>query len=245
MTDYAFDTVDDTGRPLGLIVLQADETIEGDFRRMFTQTTPLYVSRVPSGTDVTPESLQSMAGHLTAAAELFPGPLHFASVGYGCTSATAQIGAARIAELVQMGTRSDHVTNPMSALVAACAALGITRLAFLSPYVTEVSDKLRNALADQGVASPCFGSFNEGNEATVVRIAGPSITSAAIDLARRGDVQAVFLSCTNLRTLDVIDPIENETGLPCLSSNQVLAWHMAKQSGLSAEIPGQLGRSGR
>lgn len=242
MTAYAYELVPETPKPLGLVVLQSDETIEWDFRRMFGPGHPIYVSRVPSEEEVTPEKLQLMAGHLTAAAALFPAPLHFASVGYGCTSGTAQIGAARIAELVQAGTRVDEVTNPLTALVAACAALGVTRLAFLSPYVADVSDRLRGALAEQGVESPAFGSFNEPSEAKVVRIAGPSIEAAAADLADQSDAQAIFLSCTNLRTLDVIASIEARTGLPCLSSNQVLAWHMAQLAGVSADIPGQLGK---
>lgn len=55
-----------------MIVLQTDETLEGDLRRMLPADAPLYVSRVPSGADVTPESLRAMSGHLTQAAGLLP-----------------------------------------------------------------------------------------------------------------------------------------------------------------------------
>jgi maleate isomerase len=41
------------------------------------------------------------------------------------------------------------------------------------------------------------------------------------------EAQAIFLSCTNLRTLHAIAPIEAATGLPVFSSNQALAWHMS------------------
>ena len=51
----------------------------------------------------------------------------------------------------------------------------------------------------------------------------------------RGEVDAVFLSCTNLRTLDVIDEIEAELGLPVVSSNQALAWHMAQLTQISPD----------
>jgi len=74
----------------------------------------------------------------------------------------------------------------------------------------------------------------------VARIAPDSIMAAARQAARGAD--AVFLSCTNLRTLDVIDALEAELGIPVLSSNQVLAWHMAQATGapLTADAPGQL-----
>ena len=239
---YPYRSVATLDPALGLIVLQADETLEGDMRAMMPLETAFYVSRVPSDDAVTSETLAEMAGHLTRSAALLPHAARFASIGYGCTSGAAEIGSDRVAGLIRAGKSSPHVTNPLSALIAACQHLGVTRLALLSPYVAQVSAKLRDALARQGIETPVFGSFDEAEEAKVVRIDGPSIVAAAVDLASRGGADAVVLSCTNLRTLGVIDQIEHETGLPCLSSNQVLAWHMAQAAGIFAQIPGRLGQ---
>jgi maleate isomerase len=237
----AYDLLPPGPPALGLIVLQADQTIEGDFRAMLPVEVPLHVSRVPSGDAVTPDSLQAMAGHLTQAAALLPRGAQFGAVGYGCTSGTAQIGAGEVAALVRAGVEVPAVTDPLTALVAACGALGVRRLAFLSPYVASVSDRLRGALAGDGIACPVFGSFEEAEEARVVRITPGALIGAARDLVARGEVEAVFLSCTNLQTRAVIAQIEAEVGLPCLSSNQVLAWHMARLAGVSAVVPGRLG----
>jgi maleate isomerase len=213
---------------IGLIVLQADERIERDFHRLLPRDARLYVTRVPSGLDVSAETLQQMATDLPAAARLFPRPVRFAAVGYGCTSGAAQIGPARVAELVRTGTQADSVTEPVSALIAACGSLGIRQLAFLSPYVAGVSRHLRDTLQAHGIETPVFGSFDEAEEARVARISPDSISQAAEALAGRGAVDAVFLSCTNLDTLDIIDDLETRLGLPVLSSNQVLAWHVWK-----------------
>ncbi|MGB5865404.1 MAG: Asp/Glu racemase [Sulfitobacter sp.] len=242
MTDYGYTRAADGPAPVGLIVLQTDETIEGDLRRMLPQHLPVFISRVPSGADVTPDSLRAMAGYLERAAALLPQAMHYAAIGYGCTSATAQIGAPRVAELIASGAQTGHVTDPLSALIAACRALGIARLAFLSPYTADVSDKLRSALLLAGIETPTFGSFNEANEASVVRIDAQSIVDAACALAAEGDTQAIFLSCTNLRTLDVIERIEAQTGLPCLSSNQVLGWVLGHYAGVEVQVPGILGK---
>lgn len=238
---FAYTSVTDTGPALGLIVLQVDETIEGDMRRMLPEDARLFVSRVPSGDAVTPDTLSAMAAHLTQAASLLPHAAGCASVGYACTSGAAEIGPDRVAGLVRDGISAPHVTDPLTALIAACRALDVTRLALLSPYVIDVSEKLRSRLRDTGIETPVFGSFDEAREAKVVRIDAASIISAATSLAQRGSVDAVFLSCTNLRTLDVIARIETESGVPCLSSNQVLAWDMARRAGIRATIPGKLG----
>lgn len=236
MDAFRYTRAADTRRKLGLIALQADESIEDDMRRLLPRDVSLLVSRVPSGEDVTPESLCAMAGHVTAAAMLFPRGLRFDAVGYGCTSGTSQIGAARIAELVSEGTETRLVTEPVSALVAACRSADIKRLAVLSPYVASVSERLREVLGAEGITTPVFGSFAEPNEALVVSIDAPSIMAAATTLVQETAVDALFLSCTNLRTLDVIAPLEQSLGMPVLSSNLVLAWHMMGGHGAPRDL---------
>lgn len=236
MTDFPCALDAPEGAALGLVVLQADETIEQDFRWLVPPGARLYVTRVPSGLEVTSETLAEMEGRLPAAAELFPGSVRFDAVGYGCTSGTAVIGAAKVAEMVRLGTTAKAVTEPVSALIAACRALDVRRLAFLSPYVAEVSARLREVLAEAGVEAPVFGSFNEAEEAKVARITTASVIEAAAALGAASEAEAVFLSCTNLRTLDAIPEIERRLGKPVLSSNLVLAWHMCRLAGLEGRF---------
>jgi maleate isomerase len=109
--------------------------------------------------------------------------------------------------------------------------------------VEPVSDQLRQTLAIDGIKTPVFGSFNEAKEANVSRISGPSLIDAAHRLAEQDkSIKGIFLSCTNLRTLEVIAPLEAETGLPVLSSNLVLAWHMVTgtKENLQINAPGRL-----
>jgi len=223
---------------LGLIVLQSDETIENDFRRILPSEVTLHVSRVPSGEEVTESTLSEMEHHIGASAGLLPRPARFDAVGYGCTSGTSVIGVKTIADLVHGGADTRAVTEPVSALIAACRHLGVSRLAFLSPYVAEVSSRMRDVLAGNGIETPVFGSFETAEEAVVARITPASAARAAAELARDPAVEAVFISCTNLRTLDVITEIEERTGKPALSSNQVLAWHMCRLCGLDAAAHG-------
>jgi len=245
MTRYTYSLTDTRPTQLGLIALQSDETIETDFRRMLPEGLELMVSRVASDPEVSAATLQRMEAHLTDAAALFPSGARMSAVAYGCTSGTAQIGQARIGDLVRAGVATPDVTEPVSALIAACAHLGIQRLAMLSPYVEEVSARLRDVLTGAGVASAGFGSFNEPEEAAVVRIAPQSIIEAGCDVAAMQECDALFLSCTNLRTLDVIDEMEARLGLPVLSSNQVLAWHLFGLAGNrnAAFAPGRLWRA--
>ncbi len=224
---YEIEPDDPVAAPLGLIVLQTDETIEADFRRYFADTpNPILVSRIPSGRNVTRDMLQQMQAELPAAAALLPSRMRFAVVGYGCTSASSLIGSEAVETLVQSTCDAAYVTNPLRAAIACCASQGVSRLALLSPYVEEVNEPLRKAFADNGIATEVFGTFSEADDANVARIAPSSIIAAALELGRDPSVDGVFLSCTNLRTYEAIPSIQTELGKPVLSSNQALAWHM-------------------
>lgn len=224
---HALDPAEPAPATMGLIVLQADETIEQDFRRSVSGAEArLFVSRVPSRPTVTRDTLAEMSRTLPAAAALFPDPVRFDVVGYGCTSGSSVIGPDRVADLIGSACRTAHVTNPLSALIALCRARGVTRLTLLSPYIEEVSETLRQALDRAGITTPVFGSFDIAEEEKVARISERSIVDAAVSLGRSGDTDALFLSCTNLRTLDAIPRIEAALGRPVFSSNQALAWHM-------------------
>jgi maleate isomerase len=79
-----------------------------------------------------------------------------------------------------------------------------------------VSDRLREVLGEAGITVPAFASFNESEEAKVVRIAPGSILTAARAMIAQSEIDALFVSCTNLRALDVIAPFEAETSVPLL-----------------------------
>jgi maleate isomerase len=226
----------------GLVALQSDETVERDLRLLLPAHANLMVSRVPSGEEVTPETLAAMEAHLAQAASLFPSGAPFDVIGYGCTSGAAQIGREVVAARIAGAVRTAVVTEPLTGLIDACAHLGLRRLAILSPYVAQVSERLRAVLAAAGIETPLLGSFEIATEAIVVRIAPHSIMAAARDLMRGAAVDGLFLSCTNLRALEIIAPLEAELRCPVLCSNQVLAWHMMRAAACAPpeSAPGRL-----
>ncbi|MEM7073250.1 MAG: Asp/Glu racemase [Pseudomonadota bacterium] len=224
---YRLDGDDPHKAPIGLIVLQVDETIEWDFRHYFAdQANPIFISRIPSGLHATAQTLKAMEENLAQAADLLPKTRPYPVVGYGCTSASAMIGSEIVEAMVKRTCNATSVTNPLRAAIACAAHLEISRLALLSPYIEAVNLPLRNAFAKAGISTDIFASFAESQEAKISRISVASIVEAAIRLGSNAQTEAVFLSCTNLRTLEAIPMIEKQIKKPVLSSNQALAWHI-------------------
>lgn len=228
MTAFPYTLKEDNLPRLGLIVLQVDEAIEQDFRHLFPpHLARLHITRVPSGAELTPDSIAEMERALPDASRLLPAAQPLDVVGYACTSGTTLIGAERVRELVTCATQTNAVTDPLTAALVQCRSLGLARVGIISPYIASVADRIRAAFEEAGVTVPDTLSFGEQVEAKVARIAPRSIADAARVLAQRSMLDAVFLSCTNLRTLDILAPLTQELGLPVLSSNQCLAAHMA------------------
>ncbi len=221
-----------TNGRIGLIVLQSDETMEHELRQVLPASdVGAFISRIPSAAEVSNESLAAMKADLPRAAGLLPRTVSFDVVGYGCTSASSIIGSERVTELVSSECDTKAVTNPVRALVAACEALSVSKLALLTPYTEAVSESLRTALSTHGIDTPVFGTFNEPVETKVARIDPQSVRDAAISLGHDKGAEAVFMSCTNLRTFSILKDVETNLGKPALSSNQAFFWHLLGLAG--------------
>ncbi|MBO9448910.1 aspartate/glutamate racemase family protein [Tropicibacter sp. R16_0] len=228
---------------LGVVVLETDETLEQEFAQMMREPgVALYHNRIPMVPEIRPETLQKMAADLPASASLFPSSLQFDVIGYGCTSASTVIGPDGVREAIQSARPEAQVTDPLSAIIAACKALGATQLGFITPYLPEVSAQMRSKLEEAGNTIVSFGSFEESDDRVVARITPKAILSAIDAVTKDAECDAVVISCTNLRCLDIIPQAEVRASVPVISSNQALAWHMLRLSGMTDQRPdfGQL-----
>ncbi|MEM7241382.1 MAG: Asp/Glu racemase [Pseudomonadota bacterium] len=234
--EATYDDVYAHARPLGLIVLKTDETVEPEFHHYFADhPAPLFVSRIQNADSVTVETLSAMKADMTQSAAMLPNQ-SYPVVGYACTSASSVIGSDAVEARVKKGCRTDHVTNPLRAAIACAADRGVSKFALVSPYIEDVNTPLRDAFSAAGLSTDVFGSFEEGHDPDVVRISVQSVVDAGVKLGSDTSVDAVFLSCTNLRTREAIPLIEAEIKKPVLSSNQALAWHMKALSGEMSKV---------
>ncbi len=241
MMDYDLDNGAGTGLRAGLVVLSTDETMEFETRQVLTgRGVNLMHTRIPFRTDVTPSKLQEMADALPQAAGLLPQGLH--SIAYGCTSGATVIGPKRIESIIQKLHPGVPVTDPMTAVITALKSLNAAKIALVTPYVASVTGPMRGYLAQNGIEVVSEISFAESDDRKVARISETSTRAAMLEAGQAKGVEAVFASCTNLRSFGVIDEVEARLNLPVVSSNQALIWHMLQLAGAQTKGwgPGQL-----
>ncbi len=237
--DFETDEGIGTRANMGVIVLETDETLEHEFARMMRLPgVALYHSRIPMVSEIRPETLARMEADLPASARLLPESLAFDVIGYGCTSGATVIGSDKVSAAIRSVCPTARVTDPLAAIIAAARHVGARRLGFVTPYVAEVSARMWRKLEEAGLEIAGFGSFEEANDHVVARITEASILKAVERVARMAPCDAILISCTNLRCLNILDDMEARTGLAVISSNQALAWHMLQLAGISDSLPG-------
>lgn len=237
--NIAFDTDAGVGTlaNIGLLVLRTDQTIEDEFRHALPAGVALYESRLPSPVEITPDNLRKMEAEIPLATQLLP-DVAFDVIGFGCTSGALVIGESRVADRVGEAMPGVKVTDPVTAAVAAFAALGKKRVGLLTPYISTINHSLRSAFMDRGLDIPAMGSFNEPDDNRVARISADSIEKAIMQVGSVDECEAVFISCTSLRVARIAEKVEAKLGKPVTSSNHALAWHMLRLAGYQEPIAG-------
>lgn len=223
---------------LGVIALATDHSSEAELWQMAPRgEVELFVTRVLNQNPTSVENLRAMAPRLTEAASiLLPGSALDAMI-YSCTSGTAVIGAAQVEQRIQAAKPGVPCTTPLTAGAAAFEALGVSKIAVLTPYVDEVNRTIRTSLVEAGVCISSFFSFGLESDVDMALIPADTLIAAAAE-ADCADSEALFISCTALRTVGIVAELESRLGKPVVTSNQAMFWHALRLGGYKRHIEG-------
>lgn len=225
---------------LGLLVLQTDQTIEAELRQLLAlEGVATYHTRLANDATVTSDTLARMEDELPTAASLLPVNFGFDAIAYGCTSGATLIGESRVSQLINDVHASVPVTNPITAAKIALKSMGVEKLALVTPYAPEVTIAMQANFDAAGIGVTVVGSFYENNDNIVGQIDESSILDAALSIGASPDCDGVFISCTSLRAMGIIEQAESHLGKPVTTSNHALAWHMLRLAGIQDAIPGR------
>lgn len=223
---------------VGFLALSTDFTAERDFALLNpSHELAFYVNRVPFANPTTRENLLAMQPHLTAGAELILPDVALDACGYGCTSASAAIGDAAVREAIQAAKPGVPVVTPTSGALAAFKALDVCRISLLTPYIAPVSDDLGNYFQSLGLDILNAACFGVADDRQIAQIQPQAIIEAAQQICAPG-AQALFLSCTALRAVEVVAALEEKLGIPVVTSNQALFWNLMRAAGCDLRVLG-------
>jgi maleate isomerase len=222
------------------VVVPYDFALDRELWRWAPDDISLHLTRMPY---VPLAATIEMAIHISDPALVANGATEVKAVSplvtaYACTSGSFVGGlageAAIVAAMKEAGATAAVTTS--GALLTALRHLDINRIATATPYTADITAGLSSYLAEAGVDVIAAAGLGLTSDIWTVPY---DVTAELVRDTDRPDAEAVFISCTNLPTYDVIAPLEAELGKPVLTANQVTMWSAWTIAGRKAVGPGQ------
>jgi maleate cis-trans isomerase len=127
-----------------------------------------------------------------------------------------------------------------SSVMAALQALNAKRIVFISESEQAGHDKKDKFLREAGYE--LLASKAAELPGTDTFCTTPPQLWYDLAMAHRcDDADAIFISCANIHSIDMIEAIERDLKKPVITSNQAALWHALRTAGINDTIP-KLGR---
>jgi arylmalonate decarboxylase len=227
---------------IGLIIPSTNTINEPEFWRLAPRGVTIHAARATS----TGEFSEAYFARLREAGQHCAEDLATAEVdiiAYGCTSGSIVCPLEEIVTDLTARTGIPAIATAGS-VIAALRALKVQRVAVCTPYVDFINEREEEFLTRHGFEVTSLHGLRLGETQAERRSIGRVPPEHVYRMARicdRPEAEAIFISCTNLATLDVIAQIEADLGKPVVTSNQACFWHCLR----SLDIPDRIDGYGR
>ena len=231
---------------LGLIIPSSNRMTEPQMRRYAPDDVEIHVTRLRM-TGAQHKTVAELRSAITEAT-LALADARCDVIVFHCTASAMEGGLdgnALVCGIMRdaLPVRSDvRVTTTASAALAALTALAARTVLVLSPYVEATHAHEVHFLAEAGLrvgGSYCLGL--PGSDQYIAVSPEEWLAWASSRLLDHPQAEAIFLSCTNTRTPETVQPLEARVGRAVITSNSAVLWYALRLCGRSDRIPA-LGR---
>ena len=214
---------------LGVIVPSGNVIAEPQIHAMLPEGVVAYMTRLELRGSSEPELLE-MSRHVESGAKLLS-DAQVDAVVFHCTAVSTfspSMGEdieGRIAKASGLPAISTS-----EAILTALRALNAKKIVLLTPYIDSVN-------AHHGFEVIEEVGLGVNTNAEMAKLS-PQIW---VDLARKHqceDADAYFISCTAVRSAEVIEEIEALVGRPVITSNQAMVWYALRKNAIANNQPG-------
>ena len=223
---------------IGLITLGSDFRIEKDFNNLIHgRDIDLYVNRIHCYNPLTNETLAKMADDITDVTKEILPDQKLDCVAYGCTSGTVAADYDSIKEKVNLAKPEAKVTTPITSAIKALKMLNINKISIFTPYTKTINESVVGYFKKENIIINSLSYFDIASDLDIGKVDENYLFDvlSKIDLE---DSDALFVSCTALPVLSIIDKLEKKLNKIVLSSNQTLIWDSLNEINYKEKIEG-------
>ena len=223
---------------VGLIALASDFIIEKDFMNvMKDKGIDLFVNRIHSYNPLTNENLVKMSEEITEVAKDILPNQKIDCVVYGCTSGTIAAGYNSIETKIKQAKSEAKVITPSTAAIKALKKLKIKKISVFTPYIKDLNNNVVEFFRKENFEVTSNSYFDISNDLDIGKVDQNYLFEVLSNMDLK-DSEALFVSCTALPTLSIIDKLEKKINKIVLSSNQALIWDTLEIIGKNNSVKG-------
>ncbi len=212
------------GKRVGLIVPSTNTVMEPDLYRNLPSGTTVHTSRMLLEGSVTVEAEELMLDVYLPDCARQIGTLQPDVVVFGCTSAGALRGPEyerQLAGGISETTGAPTITI-MGAVVDELQRLAVKNVAVLTPYSEEINDTIKESLETSGFTVPYINGMDVKGAFNIAAVSPAEIVNYVKEQLAGVASDCLFVSCANLRSVEVLDKIREAAGRPVITSNQAV-----------------------
>ena len=223
---------------IGLITLASDFRIEKDFNNIiYGKEIDLFSNRIHCYNPLTNETLKKMADDITDVAKEILPDQKLDCVAYGCTSGTIAAGYNSIFDKVNLAKPNTKVTTPITSAIKALKKLNINKISIFTPYTDKINQSVAEYFKKENIEVVSLTYFDIASDLDIGKV-DPDYLFEVLSKIDLSTSDALFVSCTALPVLSLIDKLEKKLGKVVLSSNQTLIWDTLKEINYNKNIDG-------
>ena len=223
---------------IGLIALATDFRIEKDFINVIKdQDIDFFVNRIHCYAPLTSENLIKMSNTVTEISEDILPNEKIDCVVYGCTSGTIAAGYDTIKKKINLAKPEAKVTTPSTAAINALRKMNIKNISIFTPYSKALNDDVVKYFENQNFKITSNAYFDITNDLDIGKVDEDYLYKTLLEMDL-GNADCLFISCTALPALSIIEKLEKKLNKVVLSSNQVLIWDTLQSIGKKSSIDG-------
>ena len=209
---------------VGLIALASDYMIEKDFIKIIKdKKIDFFVNRIECYNPLTKENLIKMSDKITEVTKDILPDQDLDCVVYGCTSGTIAAGHASIEQRVKDAKPMADVSTPSTAAIKALKKMNIQKVSIFTPYSKKLNDDVLDYFKSEGFEVTSNLYFDIQDDYDIGKVDQNHLYEVLSKIDLNG-ADALFVSCTALPVLEIIDKLEKKLNTIVLSSNQALIW---------------------
>ncbi len=222
---------------LGFILMSTDLAAESDFFEMVPEGVAVHITRLKTDDFTTTETLALHIDDLANAASRIQPDIKPDVVSYHCTSGSIVIGEERVFEEIRKGAPRATPMCIVTAVVDALHELNAQKIVVGTPYLDEINTIEAEYLVDKGFDVIDIQGLNLTTGVEFGRVT-PAYWKAFAQQIDHPDADAIFLSCSGIRALEVVEEMEQLIGKPVITSNQAQFWSCLRRAGINDRLQG-------